>query len=456
MGFQQGLSGLNVSSRNLEVIGNNVANSGTYGAKASRAEFADMYAAALTGAGANTVGIGATVAAVSQQFTQGNITTTDSPMDMAINGNGFFQVTDGNKPVMYTRNGQFKVDREGFIVNNQGHKLLGYQANLQGTIVSGAATPLQLPTSGIAPNATDEITLEMNFDSRQAVPTQTPIDFTDPRTYNFSTSQTVYDTKGQAVSLNYYFVKQAPVNPADPTEPETWNMFATANGTPLINDGGSPALPMRVASITYPSSGGTATNTGGVTSQYGAGTISTYDGAGNVLNTVANGIFTLPDIPAATLTGGAITQPITGISIDMSQSTSYGANFSVTNLGQTGYAPGQLSSISIDSSGVIMARYSNGQSKPAGQVELATFRNPQGLQPQGGNEWSTTYASGDPIVGIPGSGNLGQLQSGALEESNVDLTGELVNMMVAQRAYQANAQTIKTEDQVLQTLVNLR
>lgn len=447
MGFQQGLSGLNVSSRNLEVIGNNVANSGTYGAKSSRAEFADMYAAALTGAGTGNVGIGATVAAVSQQFTQGNITTTDSPMDMAINGNGFFQVTDGSKPTMYTRNGQFKVDRTGFIVNNQGHKLLGYQANLQGTIVAGAATPLQLPTSGIAPSATDEITLEMNFDSRQAVPTQTPVNFTDPRTYNFSTSQTLYDTKGQAISLNYYFVK---------TSADNWDMYATANGTPLIDDGGSPAQAMRVASMTFPASGGTATNTGGLTSPGDAGTITTYDGSGSATSTVANGIFSLPTIPAATLTGGALTQPITGITIDMGQSTSYGAAFSVTNLAQTGYAPGQLSSISIDPSGVIMARYSNGQSKPAGQVELATFRNPQGLQAQGGNEWSSTYGSGDPIVGTPGSGNLGNLQSGALEESNVDLTGELVNMMVAQRAYQANAQTIKTEDQVLQTLVNMR
>lgn len=447
MGFQQGLSGLNVSSRNLEVIGNNVANSGTYGAKSSRAEFADMYAAALTGAGTGNVGIGATVASVSQQFTQGNITTTDSPMDMAINGNGFFQVTDGNKPTMYTRNGQFKVDRTGYIVNNQGHKLLGYQANLQGTIVAGAATPLQLPTSGIAPSATDEITLEMNFDSRQAVPTQTPVDFTDPRTYNFSTSQTLYDTKGQAISLNYYFVK---------TSADNWDMFATANGTPLLDDGGSPAQAMRVASMTFPAAGGTATNTGGLTAPGDPGTITTYDAAGAAQSTVANGTFALPTIPAATLTGGALTQPISGITIDMGQSTSYGAAFSVTNLAQTGYAPGQLSSISIDPSGVIMARYSNGQSKPAGQVELATFRNPQGLQAQGGNEWSSTFGSGDPIVGTPGSGNLGNLQSGALEESNVDLTGELVNMMVAQRAYQANAQTIKTEDQVLQTLVNMR
>ncbi|HET8870950.1 MAG TPA: flagellar hook protein FlgE [Aquabacterium sp.] len=447
MGFQQGLSGLNVSSRNLEVIGNNVANSGTYGAKASRAEFADMYAAALTGAGANNVGIGAMVSSVSQQFTQGNITTTDNPMDLAINGNGFFQVTDGNKPTMYTRNGQFKVDRNGFIVNNQGHKLLGYQADTQGTIVAGAATPLQLPTSGIAPRATDQIKMEMNFDSRQAIPTQTPVSLTDPRTYNFSTSQTVYDTKGQAVSLNYYFVKTAEDN---------WDMYAAANGTSLLDNGGSPAQPLRVASLTFPASGGTPTNTSGLTSPGDAGTITTYDNTGTATSTVSNGMFTLPTIPAATLTGGALTQPIAGIQMDMSQSTEYGSSFSVTNLSQTGYAPGQLSSISVDATGIIMARYSNGQSKPAGQVELATFRNQQGLQPMGGNEWSSTYASGDPIVGVPTSGNLGTLQAGALEESNVDLTGELVNMMVAQRAYQANAQTIKTEDQVLQTLVNMR
>ena len=438
MGFQQGLSGLNISSRNLEVIGNNVANSGTYGAKSSRAEFADMYAAALTGAGSNNVGIGATVAAVSQQFTQGNISTTDSPMDMAINGNGFFQVTDGTKPTMYTRNGQFKVDRTGYIVNNQGHKLLGYQAKLQGTIVAGAATPLQLPTSGIAPHATDEVTLEMNFDSRQAaIPTTTPLNVSDPRTYNFSTSQTMYDGKGQAVSVNYYFVK---------TSPDNWDMYATANGTPLLTDPNT-GLASRVASLTYPAAGGTPSG------------ITAYKSDGSA-NPAPNGIFQLPPIPPATLAGGALTEPISfngnGPSVDMSQSTEYGAAFSVTNLAQTGYAPGQLSSISIDPTGVIMARYSNGQSKPAGQVELATFRNPQGLQPQGGNEWSSTYGSGDPIVGTPSSGNLGTLQSGALEESNVDLTGELVNMMVAQRAYQANAQTIKTEDQVMQTLVNMR
>jgi flagellar hook protein FlgE len=162
------------------------------------------------------------------------------------------------------------------------------------------------------------------------------------------------------------------------------------------------------------------------------------------------------DIPATTNAVGATTRPIIGVQLDMDLARQYGAPFGVTNLSQDGYAPGQLTGVSIESNGVVMARYSNGQSKPAGQVELATFRNPQGLQPLGGNAWSRTFASGDPIVGVPGDGNLGTLQSGALEESNVDLTAELVSMMTAQRVYQANAQTIRTQDQVLQTLVQLR
>ena len=162
------------------------------------------------------------------------------------------------------------------------------------------------------------------------------------------------------------------------------------------------------------------------------------------------------NIPASTNAVGAQTLAITGVQLDLSGATQYGANFGVTDLSQNGYAPGQLVGIQFEGNGIITARYSNGQSKPAGQVEIATFRNPQGLQPLGGNAWSRSYASGDPVLGVPGDGNLGALQSGALEESNVDLTGELVNMITAQRVYQANAQTIKTQDQVLQTLVNLR
>ena len=445
MGFQQGLSGLNVSARNLEVIGNNVANTSTFGAKVARAEFADMYANALNGSGSNSIGIGATIGAVAQQFTQGNITTTENPMDLAINGNGFFQLSDGRNPTIYSRNGQFKRNREGFIVNNEGHMLLGYQADNQGTIIPAQATALQLPTSGIEPNETDSITLEMTFDSRSKVATGTVIDFDDPNTYNFATSQTLYDIKGQGVGVTYYMRKTAADN---------WDVYVTANGASILDDGAGN--PMRVASITFAASCGTPTTTNTGEVQGDPGTITTYDGGGNPLATSIDGIFTLPGIPAVAMPSGAMTEPIGNIRFNMAKSAEYGSAFGVTDLKQTGYAPGQLSSINIEQNGIVMARYSNGQSKPAGQIELATFRNPQGLQPLGGNEWSATYASGDAIVGIPGDGSMGVLQSGALEESNVDLTGELVNMIVAQRMYQANAQTIKTEDQVLQTLVNLR
>ena len=419
MGFQQGLSGLNASSKNLEVIGNNIANANTYGAKAARAEFADVYANAIGGS-RNAIGIGTTVAAVAQQFTQGNITGTDNPLDIAINGGGFFQVRDPSGALAYSRNGQFKVDNTGFIVNNQGSQLMGYPADAAGTIIPGAATALQMPTAGITPQVTSGIQMEMNLDARAAVTLPSagaPIDFADPSTYNNATSQTVYDVQGQEVALTYYFQK---------TATNTWNVYVAANGTPLATAGGNPAPS---TSITFPTNGGTPTAP--------AGTVAL-------------------DIPSVTNAAGGVTVPITGVAFDVSGATQYGSQFGVTDLQQDGYSAGQLIGAQIDATGVISARYSNGATRPAGQLELAAFRNAQGLQPMGGNAWVQTAASGGAIVGTPGSGNLGVLQAGALEESNVDLTAELVNMIVAQRSYQANAQTIKTQDQILQAIVNLR
>ena len=420
MSFQQGLSGLNASSKNLEVIGNNVANANTYGAKASRAEFADMYANAIGIGGSTQIGIGTTLAAVAQQFTQGNITATENPLDLAINGAGFFQVTDGVSAPQYSRNGQFKVDRNGYIINNQLQRLMGYPADATGAVQAGQAVALQMPTAGIKPAPTTQIKMELNLDARAQVTVPgagAPIDFTDPKTYNNATSVTVYDAKGQDVALTYYFQKAAT---------DQWNVYVTANGTPISTAGGYPAAS---TSFTFPANGGTPTAPVG----------------------------TVPlDIPSVTNAVGAISVPITGIALNVSGATQYGSQFGVTDLSQDGYAAGQLIGVHFEGDGVITARYSNGQTKPAGQVEVANFRNPQGLQSMGGNAWSRTYASGDPIVGVPGDGNLGALQSGALEESNVDLTAELVNMITAQRVYQANAQTIKTQDQVLQTIVNLR
>jgi flagellar hook protein FlgE len=418
MGFQQGLSGLNASSKSLDVIGNNIANANTVGAKSSRAEFADVYANAIGGS-ANNVGIGVDVGAVAQQFTQGTITATDNPLDIAINGNGFFEVSQ-NGAVSYTRNGQFKLDRDGFIVNDQKQQLLGYPADASGTVIPGTAVPLQMPTGGITPAVTTTIGMEMNLDSRLGVTLPAagaPIDFADPSTYNNGTSQTVYDAKGQSVALTYYFQKASSDN---------WNVYVAANGAPIATAGGNPAAS---TTITFPASGGAPTAP--------AGTVSI-------------------DIPSVTNAAGASTVPINGIALDVSKATEFGSQFGVTNLTQDGYAAGQLIGVQFEDNGIVTARYSNGQTKPAGQIEMAAFRNPQGLQPLGGNAWAKSFASGDPLVGVPGSGNFGVLQAGAVEESNVDLTAELVDMITAQRVYQANAQTIKTQDQILQTIVNLR
>jgi flagellar hook protein FlgE len=417
MAFQQGLSGLNATSKNLSVIGNNIANANTYGAKASRAEFADMYANAINGSGGNAIGIGVNLAAVTQRFTQGNISTTESGLDIAINGNGFFQLDSGGTTV-YSRNGQFQLDKDGNIVNGTGGRLLGYAANADGDIIPSTVQALRLPTAGVAPSATSEVGLELNLDSRLAGPDAALVfDPADPDTYNNATSVTVYDDKGQEMALTFYFRKSDTVD-------DTWDIYMTANGQAMPADG-SPI----VDDMNFAADGG-----------------SLVAPVGTVPITVDAGV---------PLTAGGASLAI-NFDLDVSNATQYGAAFSVTDLTQDGYAPGQLTGVSIDKTGIIKAQYSNGQSKSAGQLVLATFRNPQGLQPLGGNAWGASFGSGDPIVGAAGQGNFGLLQSGALEESNVDLTAELVNMITAQRAYQANAQSIKTEDQVLQTLVNLR
>lgn len=420
MSFQQGVSGLNATSKSLEVIGNNIANANTFGSKIARAEFADVYANALGSGGNTAVGIGVNVAAVAQQFTQGNITTTENPMDLAINGAGFFQVQEGSNPISYTRNGQFKVNRDGYIVNNAQFKLVGYPANNDGVVQYGTAVPLQLPTGGVKPQATANIDLELNIDARQSVtaPASAPmIDFADVDTFNNATGLTVYDGKGQEVVMTYYFQKAAT---------DTWNVYATANG---VTVGGTPGDPQPVSTVVFAPDGSAAlAPTGPV----------------------------LIDIPATVTASGFDTLPITGVSLDFGNITQFGAAFGPTNVAQDGFSAGLLASINVESNGVIMARYSNGQSKAAGQIELATFRNPQGLRPGGANSWVRTFESGDATTGEPGGGSRGVLQAAALEESNIDLTKELVNMITAQRSYQANAQTIKTLDQVLQTLVNLR
>ena len=432
MGFQQGLSGLSASSKSLDTIGNNIANSGTIGFKSGSAQFADVFAASLNGAGASPVGIGSKVSAIVQQFTQGNISVTNNPLDTAINGGGFFQMDDGTGGTIYARNGQFQLDKDGFIVSAQGLQLKGIAA-VNGVIATGSPpVPLRLfdPTQSLSgtPQMTggsassSGIQANVNLDSRVGAPVTAPFNFGDPTSYNQSTATTIYDSLGNPHTYSIYFVKTAVAG--------SWNVFAT-----LTNPPGA------VPTFTDLSAGGTTP----------VGTLT--------FNTV--GALSSAPFPV-TLTAAQLGYPgavvaVQPFPVDFSGSTQYGAQFAVNAMLQDGYSSGTLAGFNIGKDGVVLGRYTNGQTKPVGQVVLASFRNPQGLQPLGDNRWSQSPSSGDPIIGIPGSsGQYGVLQASSLEDSNVDLTAELVNMITQQRAYQANAQTIKTVDSILQTLVNLR
>lgn len=411
MSFQQGLSGLNAAAKSLDVIGNNVANASTVGFKASQAQFADVYAASLAGATGLAAGIGTKVATIATQFTQGNISVTNNPLDIAINGRGFFRV-DQQGTIFYTRNGQFQLDKDGYIVTAAGEKLTGYAANATGQILPGALVNLQLSQADIAPAATANANVLVNLDSRATPPTAA-FNYLDPTTYNSSTSMTVYDSLGNAQTYTFYFRK---------TAGNTWDVYSSLTnpaGTTTLQNGGSA-----ITTLVY--------NTSGV---------------------LTSGAVVTANVPAGDLGTGAAALSFT---LDFTGSTQFGSPFSVNAITQDGYTSGRLTGFSIDDNGIIQARYSNGQNKAQGQIVLANFTNPQGLQPLGNNLFAETATSGQPLVGAPGSGALGVLQSSATEDSTVDLTAELVSMITAQRVYQANAQTIKTQDAVLQTLVNLR
>ncbi len=432
MSFQQGLSGLNASSKALDVVGNNVANSSTVGFKSSAGHFADVYAASLSGSGASQVGIGTSLSSVFQQFTQGNITTTNNSLDVAINGGGFFKVTRDNI-IAYTRNGQFHADNQGYIINDQNYRLMGYVATATGQIVPSEPAEIQIDTSNIAPQATGaalggNAEMVINLDSSEDVPSVSPFSYNNPLTYNFSTAQTVYDTLGVDHNITYYFVNSGANG--------IWDVHATL-------DGGDNAT--LIGSLDFNTSGGLD----GV-----------LDSAGNpILDAAGDPSKVLPLPTTWAVTTGAESPLGSGQpnwNIDFTNSTSYSGDSTVNSQYQGGYAQGSLSSISIGSDGIVLGNYSNGQTKNLAQIVLTTFPNSNGLINLGNNLYQATSTSGQGLDGSPGAGSRGVLQSAAVEESNVDLTAELVNMITLQRNYQANAQSIKTQDQIMQTLVNLR
>lgn len=421
MGFSTALSGLNAASNNLTITGNNIANANTTGFKESRAEFVDVYTNSIAGVSKIQPGAGVRLAEVAQQFNQGNIDLTGNNLDLAISGDGFFTLAnnpaDLNSPLVYSRAGAFGVNKDGIVTNTQGQALLAYKPN--GTAVAagfsaGVLTPISLDTSTGQPVSTTKIELGINLDANSPAITAA-FDPLDSSTYTKETSVNIYDSLGVSHKLTTYFVANAATS-------------TTGNWTAHHYITDNPLAPVSVD--TAPAS-------------------LTFDSTGK-LTVPANGQVALAPFVTGTSAANIVA------TMDYSGSTQLSAPFSVDALKQDGLAAGKLTSIAVDADGIVFARYSNGGSTPLGKVALTRFTNPQGLTKLGDSSWAENSASGTPIPGNAGEGKFGQIQSGALEQSNVDLSKQLVNLIIAQQTYQANSQTISTENSIIQTILNIR
>lgn len=425
MSFNTALSGLRAANQDLAVTGNNIANASTTGFKESRTEFGDVYANSILGSGSRTPGNGVLVNAIAQQFGQGNVSITNNSLDLAVNGAGFFILSNQGSPI-YTRAGNFALDSVGNVVSTSGAHLQGFAANASGQILSGALADIRIQTSDIAPNATTKVNLRFNLDSGALpIPAVPAFDPTNTSTYNWSTAATVFDSLGNAHVLTSYYAKSA-------TPPPVAAGAVGGTGWDVYTDLDSSGTPNALGTMYFDTAGAL------VSVQQPAGTFSATP--------------SLTD--SWTVAGGGATA--LNFSLNMASSTQFGTDSTVNSLDQDGYAPGRLSGINIDDTGIVFARYTNGQAQTLGQVALATFANMQGLSPVGNTSWAESFDSGQPVIGAPQSGSRGSVQAGALEDSNVDLSTQLVNLILAQRNYQASAKTIETDNAVTQTIINLR
>lgn len=428
MPFRIALSGLDAAQTDLQVTGHNIANSATTGFKEARAEFADLYSSSIQDVSTNAAGRGVRVSRVAQQFTQGNIDFTGNNLDLAISGEGFFILEDASTAdIEYTRSGAFSVDRDGYVVNHANQRLQIYPSDPTGTAINtGVLQDLFLPTAAGDPNATTTVDANLNLDSQEPIliAPYDPANFdpTDPTTYNHSTSTTIYDSLGGSHIATMYYVKT--------DLPGEWDVWQYVDGAIVQIDDTTPAA-QDYMTLQFGTDGQLADilDEGGVS--YAATSV-TY-------------LPTTPD-PAA--------DPI-NLTYDYTQSTQFGAPFGVNNLTQNGYASGRLSGLDVEQTGVVFARFTNGESLMLGQVALARFNNAQGLQQVGDTNWAQSFSSGDAQLGEPGSASLGLIQSGALEGSNVDVATQLVNLITAQRNFQANAQVITAADTVTNTVIQM-
>ena len=405
MPFAIALSGLNAASADLGVTANNVANVATTGFKSSRAQFSEVFAVGTQSVSSSAAGSGVRLSAIAQQFVQGNIDFTDNALDLAIGGEGFFVISDDGAR-SYTRAGAFGVDNQGYVTNAQGARLQAYPYAGSGLFNTGTPVDLQLTVGANPPAATTRAAFGINLPANAPVPANPVFDPTDPSSFNHTTSVTVYDSLGAGHTATVYFIKDA--------APNTWNTEIQIDGNAVTG----------AAPVVFNSDGSLLSPAGG-----------------------------LMPLGAYTPTTGA-TDIV--MDLDFGTATQFGDAFGVNSLSQDGFTTGRLTGVSVDAEGVVFARFTNGQSTSLGKLALANFINPQGLQQLGDTTWGESFQSGDALLGEAGTASFGNIQSGALEASNVDLTAQLVNMITAQRNFQANAQAIETADTITQTVINIR
>ena len=441
MAFDTSVSGILSASADLGIIGNNIANASTAGFKQSRGEFTDIYASSLLGTAGTAIGQGVKLNSVTQDFSQGNIEFTNNSLDLAINGNGFFRMSNDGVAT-YTRAGSFQLDRDGYMVNASNMKLQGFPIDSEGNI-TGELGDIRLSTALIDPNATAEIAITANLDSRDANAqnwgaTAPATKFTpfganpaspQPSQFNSSTSLTIFDGLGNPHVLSLYFRKEAA---------NQWDVRVAIDGVEVDGAGNSGTAAINgPGNLTFGENGKLDLSDA----------VNGYDGPA---------LLTVTDWQPLDSAGADNGADESTFSIDLSTLTQFGAEFAVGSISQDGYATGQLRGVEIDSTGILYTRYTNGQSRQQSQIALASFTNPNGLQPVGDTNFVETFSAGAPTITTPGLSGTGALQSGALESSNVEITSQLVKMIIAQRNFQANAQMIQTEDAVTQTVINLR
>ena len=442
MSFNIALTGLAAAQKDLDVTANNIANVNTTGFKESRAEFADVYASSVFSSGKTKNGDGVQTAIVAQQFHQGSLQFTSNSLDLAITGEGYFAMSSdlASQDYTYTRAGAFKLDQDNFIVDAKGNFLQGFpvdSATGDTTSVSlSTSAALQIPDSSGSPRATTNVYSSFNLDSRQVAPTVTPFDSNESATYNSSTSTTVYDSLGEPHIMQFFFVKEDTATSAN-----TWNVYATVDGNDFTGTGAGGQL----TTLTFDQSGLPESTDGTLN------TDSTFDsvalGAAGLSSMLTNGATFADDINVNWRDEAGTANKIP---------TQYASNFEVKALEQDGATVGRLAGLDIGTDGKVVASYSNGDSTYLGQVAMVRFSNSQGLQQVGDTAWKKSLTSGEPLAGEPGSGTLGSINSSALEQSNTNLTTELVDLITAQRNYQANSRALEVNSTIQQSILQIR